>query len=426
MRRHVPIFAAFVMLSPAASSETLLDAWNAALDSHLLLDAAREQHEAARLGLDGARADRHPRLDVASGFTRLDGAPRLAFDGFSSPPLFDNDSFLTASAEVSVPLYTGGALRHGVLAAESAADASEWRIGAVTQEIKLAVAIAYIDVLRAESALIVADSNVATLTAHTADAENRYESGAVPRNDYLAASVALAAAGQQRLRAQNALELARAAFNRLLARELTASVDLDPELGVDGLVGDTLDYAGLVSLARERRPELAAAEAAARALREQSDASRGESKPQLALRGGYWHLENEVLDEEGFWTVGIGLQWNLFDSGRSRSRAAVFDRRADALLLERADLEAGIALEIRRALLDRAEAESRRLLAGQAAEQAAENLEVARDRYVSGAGTNADVLDAEALRTESIDNLDNAGFDIDAAELRLARAVGAL
>lgn len=58
--------------------------------------------------------------------------------------------------------------------------------------------------------------------------------------------------------------------------------------------------------------------------------------------------------------------------------------------------------------------------------QSAENLRVVRNRYEAGASTNTEVLDAEALREQSLSNLDNARFEVDLAKLRLARAIGAL
>jgi outer membrane protein TolC len=58
--------------------------------------------------------------------------------------------------------------------------------------------------------------------------------------------------------------------------------------------------------------------------------------------------------------------------------------------------------------------------------QAEENLRVVRDRYLSGEGTNTEVLDAEALRTASRGNFDNARYDAALAQQRLARAIGRL
>jgi outer membrane protein TolC len=49
-----------------------------------------------------------------------------------------------------------------------------------------------------------------------------------------------------------------------------------------------------------------------------------------------------------------------------------------------------------------------------------------RDRYESGLSTNSEVLDAETLRTQSLNNHANAIFDAALATLRLKRSMGEL
>ena len=66
------------------------------------------------------------------------------------------------------------------------------QLAAVVQDIKLGVAEHYVGVLRAERAVAVSGSYVASLRSHTENARSRYEFGDVPQNDYLAASVTLA------------------------------------------------------------------------------------------------------------------------------------------------------------------------------------------------------------------------------------------
>ena len=61
-----------------------------------------------------------------------------------------------------------------------------------------------------------------------------------------------------------------------------------------------------------------------------------------------------------------------------------------------------------------------------AAEQADENLRIARERYTAGLGTQTQLLQAESLRVQALRNRDDASLDAGLAQLRLARAVGAL
>ena len=422
------VFLTCLLVLPAAGyAETLDEAWAEALATHQQLAAATARRDAANFDVERARSERSPSLDVVGSFTQLDAAPRFDFGGgMTSGKLFDNDNFATAGAQLSVPLYMGGSISAGIDAAELAATASDQELAAITQNIKLATGELYVQVLRAESALLVSESNVATLEAHTAVAKNRFEFGDVPQNDYLAASVALANARQGQLQAENALDYSRAAYNRFLGRPLTRPVSLDPGLDIDRLIPEGLGVARLTELAELQRHELTSLQSRADALRKQSAAARGRSRPQFALTGGYMFLENEFLDTDQFWMAGLSFQWNLFGGGRDRKHAASLDRQAMAVSYSRNDLATTISLQVRQAWNDRREAEHSAIVADAAVEQAMENLRVVRNRYEAGASTNVVVLDAESLRQQALKNRDDAHHGVALAKLRLARATGLL
>jgi outer membrane protein TolC len=416
-----------VSAAPAATAETLQQAWVSALQADQRLAAARAQRDGAGFALQGAKAERLPAVALMTSAIQVDDAPRFAFgETFISPQLFSGDNVLSASTQLRLPLYTSGAVRHEVAAARSALDASGRQVQTIEQDVKLQVADAYVRVLRAERALTVAESIAASLTAHTQDAKNRFEHGAVAKNDFLSASVSLADARQTVLQLSNALEIAQAIYNRRLGRALTDAVKLESKVSSPAthVEDDTLE--SLIETALERRPELHALSAQVRVFEKQSAAVLARSRPQLGLTGGYSYFENNFLDDDEFWWVGIGMTWNLFDSGRTRSRAASAQSQATALARQRSDMASVIALQVRQEWLQWQEAKHRVKVTVTAIEQSAENLRVARDRYRAGAGTNTEVLDAEALRALTLNNRDNAIFDTSLARLRLAHAIGGL
>lgn len=418
---------AYLAFSVQSVGETLDDAWNTAVSSHRRIAAADAMREAAGYELERARATRLPQLGLSTDYTKLDTAPGFDFgNGMSSGPIFDGDDFVSAGAQVTLPLYVGGAISAGIDVAEFGARAADDQLASVVQDIKLGVAEHYVSVLRAESAVEVAESYVLSLTAHTDDTRNRYEFGDVPQNDYLAASVTLADAKQRLLQAENALDNARAAHNRFLGRPLAEPVSLDPSLDIDGLVPGNAGLEELILIAQQERDELKVMDLRANALHRQADSVRGRSRPQIALTGGYRFMENEFLTDDEFWMAGVTFRWNLFDGGQARNQSASLHRKAVALGHDRADLQSTIALQVRRSWNDRIEAENRMAVAKSAVVQATENLRVVRNRYQAGASANAEVLDAEALRVQSLSNRDDAQFTFALAKLRLARAVGGL
>jgi outer membrane protein TolC len=190
------------------------------------------------------------------------------------------------------------------------------------------------------------------------------------------------------------------------------------------LAANPLD--ALVAMARENRHELASLDASVSELTARSAALRGSTRPQLLLHGGWTFLENDVLNREDFWTVGVGFQWNLFDGGKSRDSAAALSYQASAVGRERANMLTFIELDVRAAWLNVHETQERVAVTQEAVAQAEENLRVVRDRYRNGEGTNTEVLDAEVLRSLSRNNYDTARYDAALAEITLARAVGLL
>jgi outer membrane protein TolC len=424
LSRLLPL--ALLVISGPGLAETLGEAWATAIASHRQIGAAGAMRDAAAYELEQARAARLPQLGLSSGYTRVDKAPGFSLGGIDTGPLFDGDDFVSAGAQIQLPLYTGGAVSAGIDAAQLGTRAAEDNLATVIQDIKLGVAEHYVGVLRAESAVTVATSYVASLESHTENTRRRYEVGDVPQNDYLAASVTLANAEQRLLQAKNGLDYAQAAYNRLLGKPLTAAVSLDPALSIDGLVPFGATLSQLIDTARLERRELAALDAQQNALRRQADSVRAGSRPQLALTGGYMYLENEFLTDDQFLMAGLGFTWNIFDGGQIRKRSAAIERKAAAIGHNRADLASMIDLQVRRAWNDRIEAESRLKVAESAVNQATENLRVVRNRYDAGASANVEVLDGEALREQALSNRDSARFELQLAKLRLARATGAL
>ena len=413
-------------LPVSAIAETLDSAWSDALASHRQIEAAGAMRDAAGYELEQARGARLPQLGLTSGYTRFDSAPGFELGPFTTGPIFDGDDYLNAGVQVQVPLYAGGGVNARIDAAEFGAAAADDQLTAVVQDIKLGVAEHYVGVLRAESAVAVAGSYVASLRTHTENARNRYEFGDVPQNDYLAASVTLADAEQRLLQATNHLDYARAAYNRFLGRPLAAPVALDPQLGIDEFIPAAATLDELMDQARANRSELHALDAQQKALRSQADSVRASARPQLSLTGGYLYMENEFLTQEEFWMAGVSFNWNLFDGGQARKQSSAIERKAASVGYNRADMASMVDLQVRRAWNDRSEAGSRLQVAQSAVDQASENLRVVRNRYEAGASTNAEVLDAEALREQSMSNLDNARFGVELAKVRLARAIGAL
>ena len=412
----------------AANAETLEEAWSVALSADKSLQSVRSRTLAAQATVSAAKARRLPSIEVDAAFTQLDDTPGLDLSalGLTLPDAVDHDNFLAASAQLNLPLYTGGQISKGIDAASAALEANRDQETAAVQNLKLAVANNFVLVLRASHAVNVANANVESLQGHAKDVQNLFNKGLVPQNDLLAVQVSLANAQQQALQTSNGLDIAKAAYNRQLGRALDAEVVLDEVMPpVDPLARvDDLDQ--LTATALDTRSELSALINQSSALSYQGQAERASMRPMVGLNATYRYLENDALDDENLASVALGVSWALYDGGLATHRATALEQQAQAARELNEDLDSGIRLQVRSAWLSINEAQRRMVVAEKAVTQAEQNLKVARDRYQNGIGTNTEVLDAEALRSVSHLNNNDARYDAALARLNLARSLGVL
>jgi outer membrane protein TolC len=407
------------------AAETLADAWQSALAADRRLAASQASVSAAECRMAAAAAERWPRVNLETGYLVRDNETAFVFSG---PPQFgplgpfpyiQRESFV-AGARASLPLYTSGRIENQTLAADARVIAERATAQRTELTVKLAVAEAYVDVLRARHALAVASQSHHNMLAHERDVTQRFRHQFVPQSDLLAAQVARAQARQREIQAQSQFEQSQAAYNRQIGRPLDSPVNLAelPQATVD----EPIDL--LVDRAMQRRPEISILSAGAEAFYRQAEATRASHLPQVELHGAYSFAENRYQEPEGIATGGLLLSCNLFDAGRTRFSVAADQHQADraSRLLE--DQRWQISLEVRQAWLAAQEARRRLDVTREAVVHAEENLRVARLRYGQGAGTNTEVLDAETRRAETTRDHRFAVYDGVISALRVQFATG--
>ncbi|MEB0137591.1 MULTISPECIES: TolC family protein [unclassified Undibacterium] len=418
----------FVSL-PSYAAESLVQAWDVALQRDHQLLASQYQEQAAADQVRAARANYLPKLSMETGYLRTQSEPAakidlpaLAFLKGATLPFAQNSAYYGA-LNWSVPLLTSGKIAHGVAAAQAEAGASQAQVRQTRSELKLAVASAYLAVLRAEHGDSVARTYLAALQSHRHDAQELFEHGYVPRRDLLAAEVAAANARQMALQADNALTLARAAYNRWLGRAYAAPVDLQD---ISAAATSDSSLAPYLHSATEQRSELQQLDARSQAYREQAASVRAGYLPQIGLSGGYAKLDNRYLAQDKGWWLGVVLKWDLFDGGLIRAQASQLAAHAAAVQEMQRDTAERIALQVHQAWLQQQEAAARIQLVASAVAQAEEALQLAQERYRAGLAPASEVLDAVSSRLQACSNRDNALLDRELSRWQLLYAAGTL
>ncbi|WP_075187353.1 TolC family protein [Teredinibacter haidensis] len=414
------LLTAALLCTASANAENLAQAWTIALSNNHTIKATQAATESAQASLDATKAMARPSLSVGANYMAFSHDLALEFAG-AEANFAERQSF-GYQAAVTMPLYTGGQISYGIDAAKAAVIAATFDQHSQTQNLKMSVVVAYVGVSRASHWVDVAQSHVVSLQAHKDDVERLNQQGLVVRNDLLSVTVTLQEARQRLIAAQNSLEIAKANYNRLLGRPLDNTVALDKlkEVNVNRSLAE------LTETGIQNSSELSSLDKKIEALQLQAKSIKGANLPQLAITGGYGYQQDKYLTNDSQWMAGLVVKWNLFDGGATSSKSRAVIKQASALSAQKRELLSMIQLHVKQSWLAVDEARNRRSVALSAVDQAQENLQVVRDRYINGLISHTEVLDAETLRANSQMNLYNSLYDEIIDYYSLQRATSAL
>lgn len=313
----------------------------------------------------------------------------------------------------SIPLYTGGANEARIKSGEIGVDAARLTTEREREDLKLSVIKAYYDALEARKTIDVDQESVNNYEAHYTNVSQLYSAGSKAKIDVLRSSVELSNARQQLIKAQNAYEVDLATLRNLLnidRREplnLTTDFQYDTfEIGMDAAI----DYAY-----RNRKDLLVD-----QYTLEQKELSIKQAKagniPELTISGSAnpkWGMNWNDGKGSGSpsYSAGIGLSWNIFDSGVTKAEIKEAENQRDIAKLNVLKTKESIDLDLRQAYYNMREAEKRFTSTSDAVGQAEQDYYIAREKYRAGEGLMLDIIDAQlALSTARLNHI-SAQYD---------------
>lgn len=197
-----------VLLAVPASAETLRDALARAYRDNPTLSAQRAAQRATDENVPIARANGRPSISASGGFT--DNFIRGG-NSFTTP-----ERRLDATIGVTVPLYQGGRVRNGVLAAETRVQAGQANLRGAEANTFTDVVSAYNNVIRDEAIVGLNTQNVRVLDTNLRASRDRFEVGDLTRTDVAQSEARLALARAQLQSAQATLISSRENYVRLV------------------------------------------------------------------------------------------------------------------------------------------------------------------------------------------------------------------
>lgn len=396
------------------------DAMLRAFQSNPTVSIAQYELDSARASYNAARQSRG--ISISANHTTQRGgyddaheaAPGLWTKGIGN----NHANSLTAS----LPIFTGGKLSGTIKQAKANYQYNEVGVQRTYNEMRSTVTDGYFKMLQADNMQKLSAESVTRLEDHLKNVQAQYDVGVVAKVDVLRSQVELANAKQTLIQAENSYQVAEANMNKIVGLPMDTTLQLDNLLvynAYDQNMDDCLAYAA------EHRPELMQAKYGVDAAKGALMVARSGHMPQVAASATQqWSDSNWPGDEDGKWGVGVNVSLNVFDTGVTLSK--IHGAEADLKKAEETyrDTVNAVNLDVRSNYLGLREAEKRISTTKLAVEQADEDYRIAQLRYMSGVGTNTDVLDAQVALTQAKTNYTQALYDYNTSKTALETSIG--
>ena len=276
--------------------------------------------------------------DVA--IARAAGRPGLAADGgltnnvaqSSSSNSFNPDRFGNAALNLTFPLYQGGAVKNGVLAAQTRVEAGQATLRNTEANLFTNVVAAYMNVTRDEAIVSLNQQNVKVLDVNLNASRDRFQVGDLTRTDVAQSEARLALARAQLQSAQAALISSRENYIAIVG---TPPGVLEEPPALPNLPNSPQTA---VSVALDKNPGLLAARKASDATRYDIRVAKSNRLPKVsAVTGGTYVnylgsvpsiVSGQVIPNSSTGaTAGLQFTLPIFQGGRPAAQV----RQAEAL-----------------------------------------------------------------------------------------------
>ena len=370
-----------------------------------------------------------PKVDGSYRFTRWQNQPYVSIVGttFQQVP-FSVQTDNRWAVDLVQPLFTGFELESNYKASKAGLKITKYNLEKACLDLTRDVKLAYLQTLLGWKLVQVARENVASLEVQRKNAQANYDQGVAARNDVLKADVAKAQAVQRERQTVKQLIVLRSSLNQYLGLSLEDRVDL---AGIEEKRRTVPGLEQLDEIARDKRPEYLAMNESIRQAGYFKTAAEGGYYPHVSAFAEYFREGENFAGTDNPYTnshnaaVGVNVNWNLFEGGRTRSSVREWDYRLRGLEDRRTDLLQRIDLQVKDALKQLQVAEANIETSRTALSQAKENERITTLQYKEQVAIFLDVLNSEVYLAQSRADYYQAVYGYEIARAELERAIAA-
>ncbi|MCD1622721.1 TolC family outer membrane protein [Citromicrobium bathyomarinum] len=383
--------SSILALAAPAYADTLNEALAEAYRSNPTLQAARAQLRATDENVAIEKADGRPSVTGSAALTEVLIQNSTSF--------FAPARSLSAGVDLGVPIYSGGAVKNSIRAAEQRVEAGRADLRGTESAIFSQVVAAYMDVLRGEALVGLSANQVQVLEVNLRATSDRFEIGDLTRTDVAQSQSRLALARGDLRSAQAGLIQARESYIQLVG---SAPGELEPPPPLPNLPADPRMA---VDVALDNNPDLIAARERAQAAGYDIDVAGASRLPRLSAFAGYDYQNflGSVPDSPtgpspqtaDASSAGLTLSIPIFQGGRPAALQRQAQARASAALDQVIAAERDVIAQVRASYASYSAALAIIDSSREAVAAAELSLEGVRAENSIGNRTVLDVLNAE-------------------------------
>jgi outer membrane protein len=198
------------LMAGTASADTLREALVSAYHTNPTLTGQREALKATDATVAIAKAAGRPQVSATAGLNRdlsRSGILDVAGQGKEN---------LSVGVDLSVPFYSGGAVKNSVRAAETRVAAGRATLSAVEGDVFVQAVSAYMDVIRDRSVVELNQNNVKVLETNLQATQDRFQIGDLTRTDVAQSEARLQLGRSQLANAQGQLTASEATYRQVI------------------------------------------------------------------------------------------------------------------------------------------------------------------------------------------------------------------
>ena len=395
---------------------TIEDLYEIAEANSVQLRPSFTAEEEARREISVARSGRLPDINATFSLSYIgDGfTTKRNFSDYQRAPIPHLGNGLAVN--ITQPVYTGGAIRHGIEMAELKSTAARYATELQRDNIRFRLTGFYLDIYKYDNLRVVVENNITQARKVLAEMKARFEQGVALQNDITRYELLVSNLELQLVRINNTLDILNR--NLVVTAGLPAETVIRPAPAILARSLPAVGEGWWQQEATDNAPSIKLARSGVDISRNAEALVRSERLPKIGLQAG-WTIDGPILVEVppidrnlSYWYVGVGVSYNLsslFKTNKSMAKSRIATRHA----IEQLDaVREDVSLAVRADYIRYLEAYEELKTQEKSVELADRNYRTTSTRYSADMALITDMLDAANSKLDAEQQLVNARINI--------------